>query len=107
MHSQLINLGLIDTVNAQALYLLRVITPTGTMPQLRSLGVELRSSKHSRSVTFEGNRWYEDGQGHISEVSKRKAVRYFDANYVATLVKAAPNVEELELIGYSNDSLVR
>jgi hypothetical protein len=57
-------------------------------------------------VTFEGNRWYEDGDGRISEVSKRKAIRYFDANYLATLAKAVPELEELELVGQSNDGIV-
>jgi hypothetical protein len=104
--SQLVSLTLLGTVNAQVLHLLRVVTRGGVLPHLRSLGIELISSSHSRKVKLEGNRWYEDDGGHISEVSKRKALRYFDVNYLVTLAKAVPSIEELELLGCSNISIV-
>lgn len=105
VHSQLINLTLTDTVNAQALYLLRTITPTGTMAQLRSLGIQLESSRRLNESRIEGSAWYEDAEGHTSD--RTPAMRYFDANYLATLSKAVPNLEELELIGHSDGSIVR
>jgi hypothetical protein len=104
--SQLVSLTLFETINAQALYLLRGVTLGGILPNLRSLGIRLISSSHSRMVKLEGNRWYEDDRGHISEVSKRKALRYFDVNYLVILAKAVPSVEELELLGCSNISIV-
>ena len=79
------------------------------MAQLRSLGVQLVSSLHSGYLALEGSTWYEDGNGHISRRRPRDAMstRYFDANYVTTLYKAAPNLDELELIGPSNGNIVR
>ena len=105
MHSRLVNLSLVNVVDSQALYLLRVITPTGTMSQLRSLGLQIVSS----SSILEGSTWYEGSDGRISDTRKRGAMptRHFDANYVATLSKATPNLDELELIGHSDGSIVR
>ena len=108
MHTQLINLTLVDTVDAQALYLLRVITPTGTMAQLRSLGVQLTSSLNSFHEILEGNTWCDDEPEDGSDTSKQGTMRYFNnASYVATLAKAAPNLEELELFGICKENIVR
>jgi hypothetical protein len=74
------------------------------MAQLRSLGVQLVSSLNLFDVTLEGNGWYDYEDG--SDISKQVIMRYFDARYVAALAKAAPNLEELELIGLSNGDIV-
>jgi hypothetical protein len=99
VHSQLINLTLIDVMDAQALYLLRRVTPKGTMFQLRSLGIQL-STGSTNVMTAQGSKYYEDIHGRVFEASMDD--RYFDANYLAILHKAAPNVEELELFGRSD-----
>jgi hypothetical protein len=77
------------------------------MTQLRSLGIELRSSNCRGDVSLEGNRYCEDVHGRISETSKRNAERCFDANYMTILSRSAPNLEELELIGHSKATRVR
>ena len=104
--SRLVSLTLVETINAQALYLLRVITPGGILPRLRSLGIHLTASSDSNKVRLEGNRYYEDDEGRVSEASQRGASRHFDANYLIVLAKAAPGVEELELLGRSNAAIV-
>ena len=104
--SQLVSLTLVETINAQALYLLRVITPGGILPHLRSLGIHLITSSHSNYSGAEGNRYYEDDEGHVLETSKLKALRCFNTNYLLILAKAVPGVEELELLGYSDMEIV-
>ena len=97
---------LVDTINAQALYLLRVVTPGGILPRLRSLGIHLTASSDSHDVRQEGNQYYEDPEGRVLEASKRKASRYFDASYLAILAKAVSGLEELELLGNSKIPIV-
>ena len=41
----------------------------------------------------------------MSEADARKPARKFDGNYIMSLSKAAPNLEELELMGMSDDTL--
>ena len=41
----------------------------------------------------------------MSEADARKPARKFDGNYITSLSKAAPNLEELELMGMSDDTL--
>ena len=104
--SQLVSLTLVETINAQALYLLRVITPGGILPRLRSLGIHLITSSDPNYSEAEGNRYYEDDEGHVLETSKLKALRCFNTNYLLILAKAVPGVEELELLGYSDMEIV-
>ena len=101
------SLTLLGTYNAQAPYLLRTITPDGVLPMLRSLSIHLHTSRHSKVVVCEGNRWREDEEGLITESSKRKAERWFDGNYLMSVAKAAPRLQELHLSGMSRDTLVR
>jgi len=98
-------LSLFNTHNAQALYLLRAVTPDGVLPNLQSLSVHLVTSADSRLVALEGNRWREDEKGRITEASKKQAKKWFDGNYIMSINKAAPRLEELELSGTSRDSL--
>jgi hypothetical protein len=41
------------------------------------------------------------------EADFKKPRRDFDGNYIMSIAKAAPNLEELELMGRSNDTIVR
>jgi hypothetical protein len=106
--SRLVSLTLVDTINAQALYLLRVVTPGGILPRLRSLGIQLiASSDSSHDVRLEGNQYYGDHKGRVLETNgTRGTSRYFDANYLAILAKAVSGIEELELLGHSKISIV-
>ena len=101
------SLTLLATCNAQAPYLLRTIVPDGVLPMLRSLSIHLLSSSHAKYVIREGNRWREDEEGRITEASKRKARRWFDGNYLTSVAKATPRLQELHLSGASSDTLVR
>jgi hypothetical protein len=101
--NSLIRLGLWGTYNAQGPYLLRVISQGRILPALRSLGIHCDSG-NSRKPR-EGHRWREDENGDVSEADAMKPARQFDGNYIMSLSKAAPNLEELELMGTSDDTL--
>ncbi|KIM36822.1 hypothetical protein M413DRAFT_448946 [Hebeloma cylindrosporum] len=101
--NSLIKLSLWETYNAQGPYLLRVVSPGGVLPALRSLGIH-RVSRNSPEPR-EGHRWRENENGDVLEVKPSKATRQFDGNYIMSLSKAAPNLEELELMGSSDDTL--
>jgi hypothetical protein len=66
----------------------------------------MTTSLSSEFIKLDGNRWREDEEGRITTVSRKKAERYFDGNYLMSLTKAAPHLEELELSGTFRDSLV-
>lgn len=99
-------LTLFKTYNGQALYLLRSIVPGGVLPQLRSLTVDLRTSCHAEAITREGSRWVETKEGVVTEMDEDYADRWFDHNYLMTLSKAAPHLQELHLSGTSSDHIV-
>ena len=101
---KLIRLSLLYTYNAQGPYLLRSAVPEGVLLALRSLSICLDSGNSSKPR--EGHRWREDENGCVSEADARKPSRKFDGNYIMSISKAAPNLEELELIGPSDDTLV-
>ncbi|KAG6835358.1 hypothetical protein H0H93_002193 [Arthromyces matolae] len=100
----LVSLCLLDTYNAQASYLLRTVAPGGTLPALRSLGIHRRQSGNSPKP-FEGHRWREDANGVVTEVPLKNAARRFDGNYLMSVARAAPDLEELELMGDSDDTI--
>lgn len=101
--NSLTKLYLWETYNAQGPYLLRVVSQGGILPALRSLGID-RDSGNSPKPR-EGHRWRENENGDVSEANARKPARQFDGNYIMSLSKAAPNLEELELMGTSDDTL--
>ncbi|KIM36825.1 hypothetical protein M413DRAFT_31439 [Hebeloma cylindrosporum] len=101
--NSLINLYLWGTYNAQGPYLLRVVSPGRVLPALRSLGIH-RNSGNSLEPQ-EGHRWRENENGDVPDGGTRKSARKFDANYIMSLSKAAPNLEELELMGTSDETL--
>jgi len=84
---------------------LRSIVPDGVLPQLRSLTVDLRTSCHAEAITREGSRWVETKEGVVTEMDEDYADRWFDHNYLMTLSKAAPHLQELHLSGTSSDHI--
>ncbi|KAG6816864.1 hypothetical protein H0H93_007678 [Arthromyces matolae] len=99
----LVSLYLLDTYNAQAPYLLRTATKGGTLPALRSLGIQRDSGNSPKA--YEGHRWREDERGAVTQAPVLKAAKRFDGNYLMSIAKAAPNIEELELVGDSDDTV--
>jgi hypothetical protein len=93
--STLIRLTLRATYNAQGPYLLRVVAQNGILPALRSLGIELYSGNSLKPR--EGHKWREDDNGNVWEADAKRPARLYDGNYILSLSKAAPNLEELEL----------
>jgi hypothetical protein len=102
--STLIRLTLWKTYNAQGPYLLRAVAQNGILPALRSLGIE-RDSGNSPKLR-EGHRWREDDNGNVLAADGKRPARQYDRNYILSLSKAAPNLEELELKGTLNDTIV-
>ena len=99
----LIRLSLLYTCNAQGPYLLRAVVPEGVLLALRSLSIH-RDPRNS--PILQGHLWREDENGGVSQADARRPSRQFDGNYIMSISKAAPNLEELELNGTSDDSLV-
>jgi len=95
---QLVSLTVTASYNAQVPYLLRSVLPNG-LPSLRSLGIHQYSGKGSRDFFQEDARWEEDEHGNVGESSKRKMAQSFNAAYMISLARGAPNIEELELTG--------
>jgi hypothetical protein len=95
---QLITLDIHNSINAQATCALRTLSPGGVLPQLRSLGIHTRPSSSSFDLELPGSGWDEytsyDNKGHLSTKA-----RFIDASYVLSVFNAAPNLEELEMIG--------
>ena len=100
----LIRLSLFSTQNAQGPYLLRAAVPGGVLLLLRSLSIQ--SYAVNTSEALEGHRWREDEKGTVSQADAKKPSRKFDGNYIMSISKAAPNLEELELMGTSDDTIV-
>ncbi|KAF8168712.1 hypothetical protein BJ912DRAFT_862685, partial [Pholiota molesta] len=98
---QLVSLAFTESYNCQVPYLLRVVLPNG-LPRLRSLEIErdtvYRETWDQRAL--EGALWYEtsDGQFHI-ETNPKKMKRHCMDGYMHSIVRGAPNLEELGLHG--------
>ena len=100
----LIRLNLLDTYNAQGPYLLRAVVPEGVLLALRSLSI-LHNTK-SRPESPEGHRWREDENGCVSQAAVTKRSNQIDRNYIMSILNAAPNLEELELMRIYDNILV-
>jgi hypothetical protein len=95
---QLVSLGITKTYNGQAPYLLRALLPEG-LPHLRSLEIEQGMVGWDKRA-LEGVLWYETVNGHFrTETDRRKMEREFTSRYLHSLVRGAPNLEELALHG--------
>jgi hypothetical protein len=92
----LIRLTLLSTYRAQGPYILRALVPGGVLLGLRSLSIDLISANGGK----------QEENGVVSKADARKQSRQFDGNYIMSISKGAPNLEELELRGPSYDTLV-
>jgi hypothetical protein len=105
---QLISLGFTESYNGQVPYLLRAVLRNG-LPQLRSLEID-QISVGWEERRLEGVLWYEtlDGQFHTQK-NRKKVSRDFIDGYMISIVRGAPNLEELGLHGMtlSSEELVR
>jgi hypothetical protein len=105
---QLISLGFTESYNGQVPYLLRAVLRNG-LPQLRSLEIDQLSVGWDER-RLEGVLWYEtlDGQFHTQK-NRNKVSRDFIDGYMISIVRGAPNLEELGLHGMtlSSEELVR
>jgi hypothetical protein len=99
---QLVNLTFLCSTNAQVPYLLRAVF-SNRFKSLRSLGIEQQPSR----AWGEGSRWDEDDNGIPFQRSKREAPRGIDSVYIQSLARAVPDIEELELKGQFEDTVVR
>ncbi|KAJ3500894.1 hypothetical protein NLJ89_g9589 [Agrocybe chaxingu] len=101
---QLRSLAVCDSINAQVPYLLRSVVDGG-LPNLKSLYIRQTASSSTRNVKIEGALWYEsqDGTFHDGREGSIKrqgqaSKRDFLKEYVHSIVRGAPNIEELCLI---------
>jgi hypothetical protein len=99
----LIRLNLLSTYGAHGPYLLRAVVPGGVLLGLRSLSIDLISARGGQQ---EGYLWGEEENGFGLKADARKRSRHFDGNYIMSISKGAPNLEELELSGTSDETLV-
>ncbi|KAF9484204.1 hypothetical protein BDN70DRAFT_872905 [Pholiota conissans] len=95
---QLISLAFVNSYNAQVPYLLRSVLPHG-LPSLKSLEIQ-QSSVGWDSRKLEGVLWYEtlDGKFQLATTKKRMP-RNLTNEYVYSIVRGAPNLEEFGLQG--------
>ncbi|KAF8188118.1 hypothetical protein BJ912DRAFT_969248 [Pholiota molesta] len=99
---QLISLAFVQSHNAQVPYLLRAVLPNG-LPQLKSLEIYEFPVNWDDRHSMEGVQWYEtsDGKFHVEQKRKTmlKEVDFPLKGYMHSIVKGAPNLEELALYG--------
>ncbi|KAF9481013.1 hypothetical protein BDN70DRAFT_573303 [Pholiota conissans] len=98
---RLISLSFAESVNFQVPYLLRAVIPDG-LPRLKSLEIEsARCSFYSpEDIEFsESIIWHETADGHfvIHSDSGTFVPRSFCDDYIRSIVRGAPNLEELGL----------
>lgn len=97
---QLKFLSIKNSVNGQIPYLLRSVLPRG-LPKLKSLEINQTPYCSHDVRELEGAMWYETVSGEFREASLiRKASRSMTDCYMHSIVRGAPNVEELCLQGF-------
>lgn len=103
----LVSFCLLEAYNAQGPYILREVAANGILPALRSLGIQTEFGNGRQPWPWPGHRWREDENGVVTQADAKEPERVIDGNYIMSISKAAPNLEELELIGQSDDTIVR
>ncbi len=95
------SLSITGSYNAQIPYLLRDVLPDG-LPHLKSLEIQQLpfSDTKQRMRMEKGSMWYEHPDGTFCVAKNEKqAKNTIMGNYLHSIVKGAPNVEELGLHG--------
>ena len=98
--NQLLSLFVCGTINAQVPYLLRSVLPEG-LPNLKSLAIAQLPSASGKNINVEGSLWYESSDGKFHEVKVQKGSRNIFDNFIHSIARGAPNVEELGFHGYT------
>lgn len=97
--NQLVSLSIHRSINAQIPYLLRFILPKG-LPNLRSLEIDQMPSSEKFIRDLEGAMWHETSDGEFrTEKGRLKAWKGMHEDYMPSIAKATPNIEELGLKG--------
>ncbi|KJA17067.1 hypothetical protein HYPSUDRAFT_206522 [Hypholoma sublateritium FD-334 SS-4] len=94
LHSLSIN----NSVNAQIPYLLRSVLSNG-LPNLKSLDIGQAASSSNKNKNIEGSLWYESQNGTFHTAKSKKESRTVFDNFMHSIVRGAPNVEELGFHG--------
>ena len=97
---RIVALSIQQSLNAQVPYLLRCLIPAG-LPNLASLEIDQEWSSDRETLSrYEGSVWYEtqDGKFHV-EKRLKNAARTFMDDYIHSIVRGAPNLNELCLHG--------
>jgi hypothetical protein len=105
---QLVSLGFTESYNGQVPYLLRAVLRNG-LPQLKSLEIE-QVMYGLDDFTLEGLLWYETLDGRFRKEKRRRKEWDILANgFIQSIVRGAPNLEELGLHGMhlTSEELVR
>ncbi|KJA25229.1 hypothetical protein HYPSUDRAFT_418319 [Hypholoma sublateritium FD-334 SS-4] len=100
--AQLLSLCIHGSVNAQVPFLLRFTLPDG-LPYLKSLDIgqfPRRESANYRNIDVEGSTiWYEDADDGMLRAYTPEQPRTIFDNYMHSIVRAAPRLEELGFHG--------
>ena len=92
---QLRSLCVSESKNAQVPYLLRAVL-SGGLPNLKSLEIHQTPYAERCVRNIEGAMWYETENGDfMQEVRPHKSWRTMRYNYIHSIVRGAPNIEEL------------
>jgi hypothetical protein len=97
--NQLFSLSINKSVNAQIPYLLRFVLPNG-VPNLKSLVIGQSESTSRKNNTIEGSLWFERKNGTFQEAKTKTQSRSVFDSFMHSIVRAAPNLEELGFHGF-------
>ncbi|KDR68791.1 hypothetical protein GALMADRAFT_256642 [Galerina marginata CBS 339.88] len=99
---RLVSLAILKSDNAQVPYLLRAVLPEG-LPKLKSLLIAQRPASVSQPNHLESTHWYETENQRLGEnLFNSEKISFFDNYYMHSIVRGAPNLEELSVQGHSN-----
>ncbi|KAF9456648.1 hypothetical protein BDZ94DRAFT_1302414 [Collybia nuda] len=96
---RVLSLSIHESINAQIPYLLRTLCSKG-LPNLRSLDIGQAPSSSNKNKSIEGSLWYEDKKGVFQRATNKASRTVFD-NFMHSIVRAAPNLEEIGFHGAS------
>ncbi|KDR68789.1 hypothetical protein GALMADRAFT_129137 [Galerina marginata CBS 339.88] len=99
---RLTGLAIYQSINAQVPYLLRSVLPNG-LPGLKSLYIGQLPSASGKNNKVDGALWYETYDGIFKENKVQKAKIDIFHNFIHSIVRGAPNLEELGMQGYLSE----
>ena len=93
-----------DSINGQVPYLLRSVIPNG-LPNLKSLVIGQDPYSERDVKDIEGAMWYETEEGKFRQEKKiSNAYRTMMDKYMHSIVRGAPNLQELCFHGFPLDT---